>query len=127
MTWVGSLAKASREKASEQIEASVSVLGPLIQILKSKQRTAAANLHPAVSCSPWVRDDDETEPGVRRPTIVESSFLKRCCPRNPCHRLSERVGDDTARAERLLRVLTHSRNFLLTYVSNSGHYRSLSR
>lgn len=48
MTWAGSLAKVWREKASEQTEASVFVLRALIQTLKSKRRTAVANLHPAV-------------------------------------------------------------------------------
>lgn len=64
---------------------------------------------------------------ARRQKIFESSWLKRCYRRNPCHRLSERDGDDIARAERRPRVLTRSHSFLLMYALNLSHYHSLLR
>ena len=112
---------------SEQIEAKAIVLRARVQILRNRQRTAVGDLHPAACCFHWARDDDETELEGRRQRTVEPPCLRRCYPRKPCHRLSERDGDDTARAERCLRLPRRSRNFLLMYVLSLSRYRSLLR
>lgn len=127
-TWAGSPAKVWKGTASEHIEASVFVLGPQVQTPRSTQRTAVGDSHPAAYCFPWARDDDdETELEAYRQKIVESSCSKRCCPRNPCHRLTEKGDDDIVRAERRLRGLRRSHSFLLMYVLNLSHYHSRLR
>lgn len=103
------------------------VRGAQVQILRSMQKTAVGDWHLAAYCFPWARDDDETELEVRHQRIVEASCLKRCYPRNPGHRLSERGGDDTARVERCLWILIRSRSFLLMYALNLSHCHSLLR
>lgn len=110
------------EKVSEQVEEIVFGLWAQIRI-RSRPKRAVGDLHPAAYCFPLVKDDDETELEARRQKIVESFCLKRCYLRSPCHRLAEKVGDGIAKAEKRLRVLTRSRNFLLMFVWTLSHCR----
>lgn len=126
-TWAESPAKVWREKVSEQIEAKVIVLSARVQIQMNRQKTAVGDLHPGACCFHWARDDDETGLEGRRQRTVEPPCLRRCYRRKPCHRLSERDGDDIARAERRLRLPTGSHNFLLMYVLSLSRYRLLLR
>lgn len=112
---------------SEQIEATVFVLRDQVQIQKSMQRAAAEDLHLVACCFHWARGDYGAGLEVRHLRIVESLYLKRCYPRNPCHRVSEKGDDDIAMAESCPRVLIHSRSFLPTYVLNSSHYHPPSK
>ena len=126
-TWAENLARVWKEKASEQIEASVFVLRARIQILRSMQRMAVEKLLPVGYRFRQAKDDYETELQVRRQRFAESPYWKRCCPQNSCHHQPEKDGDDTATAGRPLQVPTHSRSFLRMCVLNLSHYHSLLR
>lgn len=92
-----------------------------VLILRNTQRTAVGGLHQGAYCFHLARGEYETGQEVRRQRIAESPCVKRCYRRRPCHRLSGKADDDIAMAEWRLQVLTHSRSFLLMYVSNPNH------
>lgn len=110
--------------ASERTEASMFALSDQIRILRSIQRPAVGDLHPAGYCFRLARGDYETELEALLRRTAESHCSRRCCLQNPYHRLVEKGDDDTARVERPLPFLRQPRSFRLMYVLNRIHYHS---